>query len=132
MGSVERETLATCGAALERARAHVQRQRALLAQGADPIAKRLADRAAAAAATHAARTATKREHDTLARIARRYHAEVIEPQRTTKHAAQWISSLELNVPAALWHAPINSIKAPTPAEKLVTAVAPAIQGYLSR
>jgi integrase len=118
LGSAERATLATCGTALEHARAEVQRQRALLAQGIDPIAKRQADRAAAAAATQAAKATKKREHDTLARFARRYHAEVIEPQRTTKHSAQWIASLERNVPAELWHSPIDTIGAPALLEAL--------------
>lgn len=118
LGSVERATLASCGAALERARADVQRQRAVLAQGLDPISKRQADRTAAAAATQAAKAAAKREQETLARVARRYHAEVIEPQRTTKHAAQWIASLEQNVPAELWHAPIDTISAPALLEAL--------------
>ncbi len=31
---------------------------------------------------------------TLCRCARDYHERVIEPTRTTKHAAQWIASLE--------------------------------------
>jgi integrase len=118
LGSAERATLATCGAALEQARAEVQRQRALLAQGIDPIGKRHADRAAATAATQAAKVAAKREHETLARVARRYHAEVIEPQRTTKHAAQWIASLEQNVPLELWHSPIDTIGAPALLEAL--------------
>jgi integrase len=110
--------LATCGAAVEHARAEVQRQRALLAQGIDPIAKRQADRAAAVAATQAAKTAAKRDQETLARVARRYHAEVIEPQRTTKHSAQWIASLEQNVPPELWHSPIDTIGAPALLEAL--------------
>lgn len=118
LGAAERATLATCGAAIEHARAEVQRQRALLAQGIDPIAKRQADRAAAVAATQAAKTAAKRDQETLARIARRYHAEVIEPQRTTKHAAQWIASLEQNVPPELWHSPIDTIGAPALLEAL--------------
>jgi integrase len=118
LGSAERATLTTCGAALEQARAEVQRQRALLAQRIDPIAKRQADRAAAAATTQAAKAEAKREQDTLARVARRYHAEVIEPQRTTKHSAQWIASLEQNVPPELWQSPIDTIGAPALLEAL--------------
>jgi integrase len=118
LGAVKRATLATCGAALEQARGEVHRQRGLLAQGMDPIDKRKADRKAAAAASQAQKAATRRERDTLARVARRYHAEVVEPQRTAKHAAQWISSLEQNVPADLWHAQIDTIKAPALLETL--------------
>lgn len=36
---------------------------------------------------------------------------MIEPSRTTKHAAQWMSSVEHHVPAALWHKPIADIEA---------------------
>ncbi|GAB2587740.1 site-specific integrase [Ramlibacter solisilvae] len=111
LGSAARHSLASCGSALEQARADAQRHRLLLAQGVDPISKRQSDRSAAIAASAAAKATAKRERDTLARVARRYHAEVIEPQRTRKHAAQWIASLEQNVPADLWHAPIDSIKA---------------------
>jgi integrase len=118
LGAVQRATLATCGTALQHARAELQRQRTLLAQGSDPIDKRKADRAAAAAAVRLGKTAAKREHDTLARVARRYHEEVIEPQRTPKHAAQWIASLEQNVPPEIWHTPINRIRAPELLEAL--------------
>lgn len=47
---------------------------------------------------------------TLARVARAYHEEIVEPQRTSRHAAQWISSLEQNVPATIWHAPIDTVE----------------------
>jgi len=49
---------------------------------------------------------------TLARVARGYHARVIEPVKSAKHGGEWISSLERLVPRALWQAPINSITAP--------------------
>lgn len=112
LGAVERATLVTCGAALEYARAEVHRHRVSLAQGVDPIEKRKANRIAASDAAQTQKSAAKRERDTLARVARRYHAEVVEPRRTAKHAAQWIASLEQNVPPDLWHAPIHTIKAP--------------------
>lgn len=118
LGTAERSTWATCGASLEQARADVQRHRAVLARGGDPIENRKQDKLAARSATQMAKTASKRERDTLARVARRYHAEVIEPQRTTKHAAQWIASLEQNVPASIWHAPIDSIRPPELLEAL--------------
>lgn len=55
----------------------------------------------------------KRGKSTLARVARAYHERVIEPNRTCKHAAQWIASLEQHVPPELWHRPIDEIDAPT-------------------
>ena len=54
----------------------------------------------------------ERESWTLARCARDYHERVIEPSRTEKHAAQWISSLENHIPPALWNKPIEEIGAP--------------------
>jgi hypothetical protein len=53
-----------------------------------------------------------REQLTLCRVARTYHETVIEPNRTPKHAAQWIASLEHHVPEHIWHAPIDSIEPP--------------------
>ncbi len=120
LGAVQRATLRTCGNALQQVRADVQRQRALLAQGVDPIEKRKEDRVAAAAAIGASKSQLKQERETLARVARRYHAEVIEPQRSAKHAAQWIASLEQHVPPEIWHAPIDKIRAPDLLEALAT------------
>lgn len=53
-----------------------------------------------------------REHMTLARAAREYHERVIEPSRTSKHAAQWIASLEHHVTGVVWNKPIADIDAP--------------------
>jgi integrase len=118
LGRAERATLASCGASVEQARTDAQRHRGVLSQGMDPIAMRGAARAAAKAATLAARADRQRTQETLARIARRYHAECVEPKRTRRHADQWIASLELNVPAELWNAPIDTIKAPALLEAL--------------
>jgi integrase len=52
-------------------------------------------------------------------VARDYHARVIEPSRSPKHAAQWISSLENHVPKSLWHAPIATIAAPALLDAIV-------------
>lgn len=87
-----------------------EKARAVLADGRDPIALRKAERDAAQVATAANKATAKAEATTLARVARRYDADVIEPQRTPKHAEQWIASLEQGVPAELWHAPIDSIE----------------------
>lgn len=112
LGTAERSTLASSGAAIAQARKDAERQRAFLADGIDPISKRAGDRDSAKAATAAAKAAVKGERTTLARAARNYHEQVIEPRRTAKHSAQWIASLELNVPPALWHAPIDRIEPP--------------------
>lgn len=53
-----------------------------------------------------------RDRLTLARAARDYHERVIEPRLSTKHAAQWIASLENHVPADIWNAPITRIEPP--------------------
>jgi hypothetical protein len=53
-----------------------------------------------------------REHWTLCRAAREYHERAIETTKTTKHAADWINSLENHLPASIWHKPIDAIDAP--------------------
>ena len=110
LGPALRSTLAAAGETVALARRGAAAARELLAAGTDPIEKRKADRDAAQAATEARKADDKTERTTLARVARQYHAEVVEPQRTVKHAAQWIASLELNVPTSIWHAPINAIE----------------------
>lgn len=103
-------TLPAAGESVALARKATEKARGLLADGRDPIDVRKADRAAAQAKVLAAKMADKADRTTLARVARKYHEEVIEPQRTRKHAAQWIASLEHNVPSAIWHAPIDAIE----------------------
>jgi len=115
LGRVERSTLATCGNALTQARRDCERQRLLIASGVDPIDKRKADRNLAKAEVAKIKQAALAQRTTLARVARKYHEEVIDPSRTFKHAAQWISSLELNIPPAIWNSPIEQI---TPAALL--------------
>jgi integrase len=63
----------------------------------------------------------QRQRWTLARAARDYHERVIEPTRTPKHAAQWISSLENHVPAVIWNGPIEDVHAPALLEALLGA-----------
>ena len=110
LGPAHRDTLAAAGTSVALARKAVDAARDLTMQGIDPIDRRRAEREAAQAAVVAAKAVTVAEKTTLARVARKYHEEVIEPQRTKKHGAQWISSLENNVPAAIWHAPIDRIE----------------------
>jgi integrase len=59
----------------------------------------------------AKKAAQQRASYTLAQAAREYHERVIEPSRTTKHGAQWLSSLENHVPDNLWLKPIDAITA---------------------
>ncbi|HYE70808.1 MAG TPA: Arm DNA-binding domain-containing protein [Aquabacterium sp.] len=98
------------GAGLTGARDLAHKAREQLRHAVDPIDARDGAKAAVRQAEATQKAAKQRERWTLARAARDYHARVIEPSRTTKHAAQWTASLENHVPAALW--PIDSIEPP--------------------
>jgi hypothetical protein len=80
--------------------------------GGRPLDAREGRRQAAQQVEQAKKVGKERERWTLARCARDYHERVIETSRTTKHAAQWIASLEHHVPDALWHKSIAEIDAP--------------------
>lgn len=80
--------------------------------GVDPIDAKASDRQRARKALEDKKSSAKQERTTLARVARAYHERVIEPSRSVKHAAQWIASLEANVPTELWHKPIADVTAP--------------------
>lgn len=112
LGVARRGSAAQAGESVTLARRLASEARELLARGLDPIDERdkLRDAAKAVEATKKAEKA--RERWTLARVARDYHERVIEPSRTTKHAAQWIASLEHHVPPSLWHKAIAEIDAP--------------------
>jgi Arm DNA-binding domain len=97
--------------ALTGARDDAHKAREVLRRGTDPIEARDQQREAAKRAEEARKATKTREAGTLARCARDYHQQVIERNRTVKHAAQWIKSLEKHIPASLWHAPIDSIQA---------------------
>jgi integrase len=112
IGAAHRSTLAQAGSTLTAAREQAQAARDLLRRKVDPMDDRERRRQEAAAADAAARQEAQRDYWTLARAARDYHARVIEPTRTSRHAAQWISSLENHVPAALWRARLVDITAP--------------------
>jgi integrase len=81
--------------------------------GIDPIDARDevrgTQRASRQAALDAQRAERLRERHTVRRVARDYHERVIEPQRTCKHAAQWISSIEQHTPAKLLDKPIENV-----------------------
>ena len=112
LGICHRGSTQQAGASLTAAREQAHKAREQLRQGIDPIESRDAARGAARAAEDARKADGSRERWTLARSARDYHERVIEPSRTTKHAAQWIASLENHIPPELWNAPIDSIEPP--------------------
>lgn len=112
LGVTRRGSPAQAGDSLTGARDDAHRAREQLRQGVDPLDARDRQREDAKVEADARRSAKQRERWTLARCARDYHERVIEPTKTPKHAAQWLSSLENHVPAALWHSPIADIGAP--------------------
>jgi integrase len=121
LGAADRASVAQAGQSLTAARQAAHGGRELLRQGIDPLDDREARRLAARAAEAARKAGASRDHWTLARCARDYHERVIERTRTDKHAAQWISSLEHHMPAALWHAPITSVTPPALLQALESA-----------
>ena len=92
--------------------------RLLVANGSDPIDARLAENADRQQVAVAAKAAKQKERLTLARAARDYHARVIEPNRTPKHAAQWIASLANHV-GELWNDPIAKIQQDEMRDRLI-------------
>jgi len=112
LGVARRNNAAATGDSLTTARRLAHEARDLLQRGGDPIEERDGRRESARQAEQAQKAQQARERMTLARAARDYHERVIEPSRTAKHSAQWIASLENHVPAALWHAPVDSIEPP--------------------
>lgn len=113
LGVCHRGSLPIVGTSLTAARRDAHDARESLRVGTDPLEARAGQREAAKLAEEARKADTERERWTLARCARDYHERIIEPSRTAKHAAQWISSLENHIPGNLWRAPIDTIDAPT-------------------
>jgi len=112
LGVARRNNAAATGDSLTTARRLAHEARDLLQRGGDPIDDRDSRRTVAKQSEQAQRAEKRRTPTTLARAARGYHERVIEPTRTSKHAAQWIASLENHIPAALWQAPISEIEPP--------------------
>lgn len=112
LGTVLRGSPTQAGDSLTGARDAAHKARELLRQGADPIDDRAQRRDQARGAEQQQKVEKARERMTLARSARDFHERVIEPSRTSKHAAQWIASLEHHVPAVVWNKPIADIDAP--------------------
>jgi integrase len=111
LGACVRHNARAAGESLALARDLAAKQRALLAADPplDPIDEREKARAAKREAERQRKAEKKQEAATLARAARAYHEERIEPRMRAKLAADWINSLENHVPAALWHKPIAEI-----------------------
>lgn len=112
LGAARRGDSKETGGSLTAARELAARARAHLQTGVDPIEARHHLREAAKAADVEIKAKRKREQLTLARAARGYHERAIEPRLSSKHAAQWISSLENHVPPEIWHMPIDKVEAP--------------------
>ncbi|MCE3269678.1 MAG: integrase [Ramlibacter sp.] len=115
---VARRGSAVAGDSLTSVRKQAQAARELLQQGVDPIDAREQRRAAAREVEQAKKASKEWERWTLARCARDYHERVIEPTRSAKHAAQWISSLENHLPARIWNKPVGEIQPPDLLEAL--------------
>jgi integrase len=112
LGVNRRGSPAQAGDCLRAVREAAHKARELLRQGIDPIRAKEQAREAARGAQDAKNAEKARERWTLARCSRDYHERAIEPRLTSKHAAQWISSLENHVPTALWNKPIADVTAP--------------------
>lgn len=112
LGKVVRNDLAAAGRSLTGARDATDEARRLLRDAVDPIEHRNAQREQARQALEIKVDENRKAKATLARVARDYHERVIEPSRTAKHGAQWMSSLENHVPDALWHKPIAEVTGP--------------------
>jgi len=125
LGRPDRTSIAAAGTCLADAREGADAARRLLRAGRDPIDEKHAARAAAKAAEAERKAGIKRERTTLARVARAYHEQVVEPNRTTIHSREWIASLERHIPKSLWHKPIDQIEAP----ELLAAVAGVVAKY---
>ena len=118
LGTCHRGSVAQAGDSLTGARDLAHKARDLLRNGTDPLTHREGQREAGREAEAARKAEKAKDRWTLARCSRDYHERVIEPTRTGKHSAQWISSLENHMPAALWHMPVADVTAPALLEAL--------------
>lgn len=112
LGKLVRNDLAAAGKSLTSARDATEDARRLIREGVDPIEQRNAERERARQALAIQTQENKKARATLARVSRDYWERVIEPTRSVKHGAQWLSSLENHVPDALWRKPIAEVTGP--------------------
>jgi integrase len=94
LGTVAQSSMGAAGESLREARDSAAKARALIREGIDPIEHRDAKRREASQEAESAAARRKANHTTLRRYCRSYHEAHVEPILTTKHAAQWISSIE--------------------------------------
>ncbi len=111
LGAVLRDSSKMAGESLHAARNLAHQAREQLRQDVDPIDARDGRRQVEREAAASRKAEAARRALTLARAARDFHRRAVEPIRTPKHAAQWISSLENHIPARLWHKPIADVHA---------------------
>jgi integrase len=111
LGACARHNPRVAGESLALARDLASKARALLAADPprDPIDERGKAKRAARDAERQRKAEMQQEKATLARVARAYHENHIEPRLPSKLSADWINSLENHVPPALWHKPIAEI-----------------------
>ena len=112
LGVAHRNSLQAAGQSVVNARDAAEQARRRLRDGKDPIDERSRGRAEKKAKEHESKRAAQAERLTLARAARAYHERIVEPNRTAKHAMAWINSMELNIPAEIWHKPISHVTGP--------------------
>lgn len=103
LGRAERSNASLAGQSVSLARQQAAQARALLQQGIDPIDAVNARREEARACAEQAAAAKQAERRTLCRVAREYHEIAVEPNRSAKHSADWINSLEQHLPKSIWH-----------------------------
>jgi integrase len=96
---------------LKAARDAAAEMRDKVRRGIDPLAERAAQRAAAEAERIRKKSEVLAERATLLRVVRDYHAAHVEPKRSTKHAAQWIASIEAHIAAKILEKPITDVEA---------------------
>jgi hypothetical protein len=109
LGRAERSNASLAGQSVSLARQQAAQARALLQQGIDPIDAVNARREEARACAEQAAAAKQAERRTLCRVAREYHEIAVEPNRSAKHSADWINSLEQHLPKSIWHSPIDQV-----------------------
>ncbi|HEX5486369.1 MAG TPA: Arm DNA-binding domain-containing protein, partial [Limnobacter sp.] len=96
---------------IEQARRVRDRMEAQRKEGLDPLLIRQEEKQQQVQAQQMAKLEAKRQALTLAVACRRYHETKIEPtSKNSKHAAQWIGTLENHVFPHLGHKPVSELE----------------------